>query len=387
MAVYRRTLAFGRIFFSIHRSEGQFRVVIPIKDVRYTKWIALVGVWAALGLILSTEVYFSLRVTMPEVTFGEVMGPQYVRVSLWALLTPVVLWLRQIVPLRAGHWVGGLTVHFALSWVIMAIYYLARVWIVFWREGAIFSEFWTVAQQRFFGSNMIDVIIYWAVIGTGYTFEIYRKYKNEQIRGAQLESRLVQSELSALKQQLHPHFLFNTMNTISVLVREGRNTQAVKLLARLSGLLRTTLDSAGVEEVTLRQEMAFIERYVEIQKMRFADRLTVVTDVSAEALESRVPNLLLQPLVENAIQHGVSPKRGPGRVTVSGRIVGDQLQLEVSDDGVGIEDGQYQRAREGIGLSNTRERLSRLYGASSKLVMKSEPGRGTMVSIVLPCRV
>lgn len=377
----------GRIFFFIHRNTPQLWRMNPLKDMRYTMWIALVGVWAALGLVLSSEVYFSVRVTMPDVTFAEVMGPQYLRVSLWALLTPGVLWLRRAVPLSTGQWLGGLAFHFGLSWVIMLVYYLVRVWIVFWREGAVFSEFWSTAQQKFFGSNMIDVIFYWVILGTGYTFEIYRKYKNEQIRGAQLEARLVQSELSALKQQLHPHFLFNTMNTISVLVREGRNTQAVQLLARLSGLLRTTLDSAGVEEVTVRQEMEFIERYVEIQKMRFADRLSVVTDVSAEALEARVPNLLLQPLVENAIQHGVSPKRGPGRVTVSGRVVGDQLQLEVTDDGVGIEGGQPGREREGIGLSNTRERLSRLYGASSQLVLKSELGRGTVVSIVLPCRV
>mgnify|MGYP001574082559 CR=1 FL=1 len=237
-------------------------------------------VWAALGLILSIEVYFSLRVSIPEVEFGDVLGPQYMRVSLWAILTPMVLWLRTAIPLSAGRWVGGLMFHFGVSSAIMGVYYLGRVWLIFWREGAIFSEFWSVAQQRFFGSNMIDVIIYWAVLGTGYTFEIYRKYKNEQIRGAKLESRLVQSELSAL--------------------------------------LRTTLDSAGIEEVTVRQEMDFIERHVEIQKMRFEDRLTVVTDVSSEALESRVPNLLLQPLVENAIQHGVSPKRGPGRVTVWG---------------------------------------------------------------------
>ena len=355
--------------------------------MRYTKWIALVGVWAALGMILSSEVYFSLRVTMPDVNFVEVMGPQYMRVSVWALLTPVVLWLRKMVPLSSGQWIGGLAFHLGLSGSTMLGYYLFRVWITFWREGAIMSEFWATAQQQFFGSNMIDVIFYWVVLGTGYTFEIYRKYKNEQIRGAQLESRLVQSELSALKQQLHPHFLFNTMNTISVLVREGRNKDAVQLLARLSGLLRTTLDSVGVEEVALRQEMEFIERYVEIQKMRFADRLTVVTDVSPEALESRVPNLLLQPLVENAIQHGVSPKRGPGRVTVSGKVVEGQLQLEVFDDGVGIVSAKIDRLREGIGLSNTRERLSRLYGAASQLVLKSEPGRGTSVSIVLPYQV
>lgn len=361
---------------------------MPIQNpMHYTRWLALAAIWAVIGLLLSVEVFFSVRVAMPEVEFQEVMGAQYLRATIWALLTPLVLWLRRVVPLSSGHWVGGVSFHLGLSVVIMLVYYLGRVWALFWHHGAYFSEFWTVAQRSFFGSNMIDVLLYWAVLGTGYTFEIYRKYKNEQIRGAELESRLVQSELSALKQQLHPHFLFNTMNTIAVLVREGRNHEAVQLLARLSGLLRTTLDSSAVEEISLRQEMEFNERYVEIQKMRFADRLTVVTDVTAEALEARVPNLLLQPLVENAIQHGVSPKRGPGRVTIVGRVEADQLRVEVTDDGVGIEDGRIQRAREGIGLSNTRERLSRLYGAASQLVLRSKPDQGTTVSIVLPYRV
>lgn len=369
-----------------HRVGISFRDV-KLQNVRFTRWIALVGIWAALGLVLSMEVYFSLRPTIPGIDFGQVMQTQYMRVSLWALLTPLVLWMRHMIPLSAGGWAGGLAFHGGMSILIMFVYYLVRVWFAFWNQGAIFAEFWTVARTSFFGSNMIDVIFYWVVLGAGYTFEIYRKYKNEQIRGAELESRLVQSELSALKQQLHPHFLFNTMNTIAVLVREGRNEQAVQLLARLSGLLRTTLDSHAVEEISLRQEMEFNERYVEIQKMRFADRLSVVTDVTNEALEARVPNLLLQPLVENAIQHGVSPKRGPGRVTITGRVQEQTLNLRVEDDGVGIEDGRLAPAREGIGLANTRERLQRLYGATSQLVLKSEPGRGTTVSVVLPYRV
>lgn len=355
--------------------------------MHYTRWLALAAVWAVIGLVLSVEVYFSVRVSMPGVGFSEVVAAQYLRATIWALLTPLVLWLRRAVPLSSGRWLGGVSFHLGLSVLIMLVYYLGRVWVLFWQSGGMNSDFWDVARRSFFGSNMIDVLLYWAVLGTGYTFEIYRKYKNEQIRGAELESRLVQSELSALKQQLHPHFLFNTMNTIAVLVREGRNHEAVQLLARLSGLLRTTLDSSGVEEITLRQEMEFNERYVEIQKMRFADRLTVVTDISAEALEARVPNLMLQPLVENAIQHGVSPKRGPGRVKIVGRVEADQLRVEVSDDGVGIDNGKINRAREGIGLSNTRERLNHLYGASCQLVLRSEPDLGTTVSIVLPYRV
>lgn len=356
-------------------------------DNRYSKWLGLIAVWAAVGLILSTEVFFTVRVTRPEIAFWDVLASQYARVALWALLTPVVMWLRRVVPLRMGRWIGGVAFHSILSFSIMGSYYLGRIAFVMIREGEPLGEFWDVAVGNFFGRNLIDVVFYWAIIGAGYTFEIYRKYKNEQIKAAQLESRLVQTELSSLKQQLHPHFLFNTMNTIAVLVREERNVEAVSLLSKLSSLLRISLDTSRVEEVTVRQEMEFLERYIDIQKMRFADRLSVDTEISTEALEARIPNLLLQPLVENAILHGVAPKNGPGRVRVAGLVRDGRLHLEVSDDGLGIDGAKSARSREGIGLSNTRERLSRLYGPHSQLVLKSEPGLGTTVSIVLPCRI
>lgn len=356
-------------------------------ESRYSKWFGLVAVWTAVGLILSTEVYFTVRVTRPEIGVWEVVASQFARVALWALLTPIVLWLRQVVPLRAGRWLGGPLLHLSLSVGIMSGYYLARIAFVVIVEGEPWGSFWTLARENFFGRNLIDVVFYWAILGAGYTFEIYRKYKNEQIKAAQLEARLVQTELSSLKQQLHPHFLFNTMNTIAVLVREQRNDEAVTLLSKLSALLRISLESSRVEEVTVRQEMEFLERYIDIQKMRFADRLTVTTRISAEALEARIPNLLLQPLVENAILHGVGPKHGPGTVTVAGTVENGRLHLEVSDNGLGIDRQDHRRPREGVGLTNTRERLARLYGPHSQLVLKSEPGHGTTVSIVLPCRV
>lgn len=354
---------------------------------RYSKWVGLIAVWTAVGLILSTEVYFTVRVTRPEIVFWDVMASQFARVSLWALLTPVVLWLRTIVPLDWGRWVGGLAFHLSLSVLMMVGYYLARIAFVIIREGESLGDFWVLAQENFFGRNLIDMVFYWAVLGGGYVFEIYRKYKNEQIKAVQLETRLVENELKSLKQQLHPHFLFNTMNTIAVLVREQRNDEAVGLLAKLSSLLRISLDNSRVHEVTVRQEMDFLERYIDIQRIRFADRLSVRTRISPEALEARIPNLLLQPLVENAILHGIAPKNGPGSVEVAGEVRAGRLHLEVTDDGMGIDGDPDQRTREGIGLSNTRERLAKIYGAHSQMVLRSEPGRGTTVSIVLPCRV
>jgi sensor histidine kinase YesM len=226
---------------------------------------------------------------------------------------------------------------------------------------------------------------YWAVIAFGYAAEIYQRYKSEELRSVQLEARLMETELKALREQMRPHFLFNTLNTIAVLVREGKNEQAVTLIARLSSLLRITLDRTRAPEVTVREEVDFLERYIEIQKARFSDRLDVGIAIEPAAMEVPIPNLLLQPLVENAILHGVVRKSGPGRVDVTGRIEAGRLHLEVKDDGPGLGHG-VARAKEGIGLSNTRERIARIYGAAGQLLLRSEPGRGVTVQIILPCR-
>lgn len=353
---------------------------------RTAKGIGMLGLWAAIGLILSIEVYFNVRVTRPDVQFWEVAQAQYARALLWAGLAPLVLWLRVRVPLSRGYWIGGIAFHAILSFLVMAAYYLVRLAYLMVQADEPPDEFWSLARSNFFGRNLIDMVFYWGVLGCGYGFELYRKYKNEQVKAAELESRLIEAELNALRQQLHPHFLFNTLNTIAVLVRERRNDEAVGLIARFSALLRMSLEGARAHEVTLRQELDFLERYVEIQRARFADRLTVRTAVSPDALDARVPNLLLQPIVENAILHGIAPKNAPGTVEVSGEIREGRLHLQVRDDGAGFASAAGAGpAREGIGLANTRERLSKRYGARGELRLHSEAGGGTTVTIVLPC--
>jgi LytS/YehU family sensor histidine kinase len=226
---------------------------------------------------------------------------------------------------------------------------------------------------------------YWAVIAFGYGDELQRRFKNEEVRAAQLESRLIEAELKALREQLKPHFLFNTLNTVSVLVRDGKNEMAVTLLARLGSLLRMSLDVNHKNETTLRVEMDFLERYIEIQKARFPDRLTVCIAVDEAALGIRVPWLLLQPIVENAILHGVAPKSGAGRVDILGRVEGGELRLEVRDDGPGLPDNR--RVVEGTGLANTRERLSKIYGGAGKMTLRGIPTGGISVEIILPSRI
>ncbi len=352
---------------------------------RWARLAIVVGAAVFIGSVLTLELYFNNRVEMGRVDVIDIAIPQFGRAAMWALLAPLILRLREKIPLSRGHWFGGVTYHFCMSFVVMAVYYLGRMWSYSLLWSSLKDKFWDTALSSFYGRNLIDMAFYWGVIAFGYGLEIHHKFKNEELKAAQLETRLIETELKALRQQMHPHFLFNTMNTVAVLVREGRNDDAVGLLARLSSLLRMSLDNTGVPEVTLQQELDFLDHYVEIQKTRFSDRLQVLFEIEPRALTARIPNLLLQPIVENAILHGVAPKSGPGRVDVSGRVEGDKLLLEVRDDGPGIVDGSV-RAKEGVGLANTRERLAKIYGPRSHLLLHSQPGKGVTVQIILPFR-
>jgi two-component system, LytTR family, sensor kinase len=378
----RRKVAVSRL-----NRAGAGRMNPLVMHNRWIRYAAVVAGWAFLGLVLSIEVYFNNRagMKMGSVDFLEVAIPQFGRAVMWAFMAPLILQMREKMPLsRGGGW-GGIGFHLAMSFVVMATYYLGRMlaYMLFWEK---FSEdFWTMALNGFYGRNIIDMAYYWAVIAFGYSLEIHQRYKNEELKSVQLETRLVETELKALREQLRPHFLFNTLNTISVLVRENKNDAAVTLIARLSSLLRMSLDNTGVHEVTVRQEMDFLERYIDIQKARFSDRLNVGIDIEPAAMEARIPNLLLQPLVENAIVHGIASKSGPGRVDVLGHVANGRLHLEVRDDGPGLGDGS-KRAKEGVGLTNTRERIAKIYGTQGQLSLRSEPGCGVSVQIVLPCR-
>ena len=351
---------------------------------RWLKFSVVMGGWAFAGLVLTLELYFNQRVTMAYVDWVDLAIAQFGRAMMWALLAPLILRLRVKMPLSAGGWAGGIAFHLAASFAVMATYYLGRILAIHWLWGSSPSGFWAMAWHNFYGHNLIDMAYYWGVIAFGYSLEIHQRYRSEELRTAQLEARLIETELRALRQQMHPHFLFNTMNTIAVLVRERKNDEAVTLVARLGTLLRMALDNTGVQEVTLRQEMDFLERYLEIQQARFSDRLQVSIAISPEAMQARIPNLLLQPIVENAILHGIAPRPGPGHVDVLGRVEDGNLHLEVRDDGLGLE--QNGRVKEGIGLANTRERLDKTYGARGQLVLRSEPGRGVSVQIILPYR-
>lgn len=351
---------------------------------RWLRFAAVTAGWAALGMILSLELYFNMRAEMSWGDFVGVAIPQFCRAAMWACLAPLILMLRAGMPLSRGRWVGGILFHLVFSFTVMATFYLGRIEAFGIFFGTEYGGFWKTAFKSFYGHNLVDMVYYWGVIAFGYGSDLQRRFKNEELRAVQLESRLIAAELKALREQLRPHFLFNTLNTVSVMVRDGKNEMAVTLLAQLGSLLRMSLDGSQRDEPTLRVQMDFLERYIEIQKARFPDRLTVIISVDEAALGVPVPWLLLQPIVENAILHGVAPKAAPGRVEILGRVDKGFLHLEVRDDGPGLPENR--RVVEGTGLSNTRERLNKTYGEASQMALTSPATGGISVEIVLPCR-
>jgi LytS/YehU family sensor histidine kinase len=233
----------------------------------------------------------------------------------------------------------------------------------------------------------ISVLIYGTILGVGYAFNYYVKFREREARASQLEAQLAQAQLHALKMQLHPHFLFNTLNGISGLVRDGSNKAAVRMIAGLSDLLRHTLDTEAQQEVPLRRELEFLELYLDIQQMRFPDRLRVRMEVAPETLDAQVPNLILQPLVENAVRHGIAPRAAPGTVGISARRDDSLLEIKVYDDGPGLRPNTRTGEGGGIGLANTRARLAQLYGTGHRFDVRDRPEGGVEATLVVPFRL
>jgi signal transduction histidine kinase len=242
-------------------------------------------------------------------------------------------------------------------------------------------ELWRFLLFRFFTESLP----FWAMIALIHAFEFRRRYRQREFETARLQTQLAQSRLEALTAQLHPHFLFNTLQGISTLMH--RDVKAADaMLSRLSDLLRLTLQRGDRQEVPLSEEMEMLSNYVEISRERFKDRLVFETRISPDACSACVPFFILQPLVENALQHGIARRAGVGRVSVSARRQGDRLHLEVTDDGPGLTKEEYAFPREGIGLSNTRQRLLELYRDEQSLRLEAPSEGGLRVELIIPYR-
>jgi two-component system, LytTR family, sensor kinase len=305
----------------------------------------------------------------------------------WAMLTPPILWVARKCPFDRNRWGRVILVHsagvFLFTFAHSALSAYGRVLTVDWLAPERAIPFSVALRQRFVLNFDYEAITYWFLVGISHALDYRRQSAERAITAANLQARLAEANLEALQRQLHPHFLFNTLHTISALIH--RNADAADaMLTRLSDLLRLTLHRVRTRQLPLKEELDFIEKYLEIERARYGDRLRVVFDVDPTVLDAAVPSLVLQPLVENALRHGIGPKVGGGRIDIIAKRDADRLCLVVRDDGYGVPADELDALNEGVGVSNTRARLIHLYGDRHRFEFRAPRGGGLEVTVVIP---
>lgn len=344
---------------------------------RSSRWILAIVGWTAVGLFFASQTYLTYATSGGRAPLGFVLGTNLFQWYLWAALAPGIIWLARTFPIDRQHWLRSLPVH-AVAGVAVAL--------IAWHVNNLFQQY-AVGIRRttplvyVFHQNLVT---YALVVATTQGYLYYQRYRQGEVRSAQLSAQLAQAQLQALRMQLHPHFLFNTLNAISTLVHKDPEA-ADHMIARLSDLLRMSLENVGVQEVPLAQEIGFLERYLDIERTRFGDRLVVRMDVAPDTLDASTPYLILQPLVENAIRHGLASRATAGLVSIRTRRTDDMLILEIRDDGPGVPAGG--PPKRGVGLSSTQARLEGLYGAAHRFAWTNGEAGGSVVTVAFPFRL
>jgi two-component system LytT family sensor kinase len=361
-------------------------------------WAASFGVWAFLSLVATATIYQLYRPTPNSMSLRTVAGMQFAQLLSYAPLTPFVYALAIRYPLQRGNWIRRSLLHLVAGLVFTAAHISFRgltpygYWDPQFREWTsviwnshnhVFRAPWRILESMFFSSVFDDVTgAYVPIVLIAVAVSYYRRFRERELRASQLEAQLAKARLQALKSQLQPHFLFNTMHSISALMLTDVRA-ADRMMSRLSDLLRMSLDAEGTQITTLSRELEFVNSYLEIEKIRFEDRLNVILDIAPETLDAQVPHLLLQPLVDNAVKHGISKLSAGGEIRISVTTQDGDLQLEISDNGPGFGSASF---RNGLGLRVTRERLESLYGQDQSMELLSPLEGGATVLVHIPFR-
>jgi sensor histidine kinase YesM len=304
--------------------------------------------------------------------------------GLWALLSPLIFRIAKRFPMARKKWAQRLGLHLlfaaAFGMSLRMTHELMRLLLLAPGEPILFKMIFPDILRAL----VIDMALYFAILAAGHAVEYFRKLQNAQVRAARLQAHLTQAEVHALKMQLHPHFLFNTYHAIVGLMVRQENEKAILMLRQLSALLRLTLAHAGVQEIALQKELELVELYLGIQQIRFSDRLIVQKNIAPDTLAAQVPALILQPLVENCIRHGIAPYSPAGLIEIHARRSNGTLQLQVRDNGPGLPPNGGAKIQEGVGLKNTRRRLQQLYGEAQHFELRNDARGGLRLTIALP---
>jgi two-component system LytT family sensor kinase len=351
--------------------------------------------WTAVGLFFFSQGLTQKLFSRDPTPWWHFLVSWLVGVYTSAFLTPVILWLGRRFPIERRNWPRRIALHLLLS---IAFSFTQLAW-----ESAIlpaigvFPAFMKGFVGTFFVVFMLgfhsNITTYFTLLGMQYGWQYYRKYQERErealrlkLDASELRTQLMRAQLSALKMQLQPHFLFNTLNAIMVLVRQQKGRQAEETLARLSDLLRCVLEDVEAQEVPLRRELEYLQLYLSIEQVRFQDRLRVEISADPAILEAAVPHMGLQPIVENAIRHGIGRSSAAGRIQISAARVDGKLVVKIQDDGPGLPAAGAPQGR-GIGLANTRARLGQLYGDAAELTVENGEQGGAVATMVLPYRL
>jgi len=355
----------------------------PSRPLSWDAWAIVVPLACLLGLLESAQYHIgSGMIGMPIPITKAILRVLPFWLLVGILAPPVISFSHRFHPARYEFW-SRVPVQ-VLTAMLLALTLLAgRTFLgprppAFVRQSA-----WNLLQTYF----VIDVLALVALVGLFDALYYYRKARTQEVAASRLQASLAEARLRMLVAQFEPHFLFNTLNAISVLALEGKNKAVVEMLDRLSGLLRISLDGDRPAEVPLQTEMQFASDYLEIQRIRFSDRLTFIKEVPAEVADALVPSMILQPLIENSVVHGIAQRKGPGRITVRASRSEQSLLLEVCDTGPGFGLAKADNGPRGLGLGTTRARLEQLYGSKQRLECVDLEDGGAAVRISMPLRV
>jgi two-component system, LytTR family, sensor kinase len=350
------------------------------------QWYWAGAICGGFGLFEATQTVFSMRSAGMHHQWPALFFTVLLAWVPWAAAAPLIIRLAQEYPLfrrNAGRaWARHLTMWLAVA-VTTALWDAAiQNWLNPYVPDIATPGFVPMLRNKFSTQLLATVLLYAVIVVVGWMLESRAKLARQQMEASQLNEQLAKAQLSALRQQIEPHFLFNSLNSIAALVREGANDRAVDMLVRLSDLLRYSLQTTHRQQVELGEELEVVGKYLEIEKTRFAERLRVRVDVPANLLQARVPSLILQPLVENAVKHGIAKRVQAGMIEITATRSNGTLTLCVSNDGLGFAQNWEKK---GIGLQNVRERLATLYGKAGELLVSNTPD-GACVRVTLPFR-
>jgi two-component system, LytTR family, sensor kinase len=359
------------------RPEGP-RISLPVlfPDALGRRPLVLAAGWTLFGLCSFGACLLAEAATGgPSLPWSAILAYSLGAAWIWAALTPAVLWLTRGAGFSVRQRLRSVLLHAGVGGMFVLASITLQTMIA--RATGIDTSGSGLLLPRVENS----LLAYAAIVVTGQATHYFTLFKTRQVHASELEARLAKTHLQLLRMQLQPHFLFNTLNTVAELVHTDPDT-ADQMITRLGRLLRLSLDHAGHQVVPLRQEIDFLRMYVEIEQIRFADRLQIVWNVAPDTLDAAVPTLLWHPVLENAIRHGVTPLAGRGRIVIASQRAGDDLVLEIRDNGRGLPSGHIPR--EGVGLRNIRERVDQLYGSRARFSLEPAPGGGTVATLRLP---